>query len=197
MALFEKNSLRKLLKKLKAGDQSAFMPFYQKVAPNLMRFLLWKTGGDKPLSEDVLQEAFVRFLIHLDQVESEEDIAIYSYLLRIVKNCLVDKTARASMVFRNQVGMEEISPFEMATESNAQEKAVELRELQIAMSALSEKESEILWLKDGMGLSHKELAKEFGMTEEASRQAYSRAKKSLLSQVKSLMGPGEMAYANS
>jgi RNA polymerase sigma factor (sigma-70 family) len=62
-----------------------------------------------------------------------------------------------------------------------QETAVEMRELSIAMQSLSERESEIVWLRDGMGLSHREVADRVGISEQASRQAYVRAKRALVS----------------
>jgi RNA polymerase sigma factor (sigma-70 family) len=61
-----------------------------------------------------------------------------------------------------------------------QENAVELRELSVAMQSLSDRESEIVWLRDAMGFSHKEVAEKVGITEQAARQAYVRAKRSLL-----------------
>ena len=73
------NTLKTWLDRLRKGDQTAFLPLYQKTAPGLMRFLLWKTNGDKALSEDILQESFVRFLVNLDRVESDKEVAIQSY----------------------------------------------------------------------------------------------------------------------
>lgn len=173
----------KLVDRLRQGDQSAFLPFYQKVAPGLMRFLLWKTGGDRPLSEDVLQESFVRFLLNLDKLESTELIAVQSYLLQIVRNCLIDKTARAPMATRNYVPLEDALHLEDATTRSREERAVQVRELSVAMKSLSEKDSEIIWLRDALGLSHREVADHVGITEQASRQAYVRAKRSLFAKL--------------
>lgn len=174
---------KKWIGRLKEGDQSAFLPLYEQTAPGLMRFLLWKTNGDKALSEDVLQESYVRFLIHLDNIEAKEDIALRSYLLRIAKNCLIDKVARAPHASRKHVPIEDYQESLSASTGLEQERAVELRELSVAMQSLSEKESEIIWLRDAMGFSHKEVADEIGITEEASRQAYVRAKRNLLSEM--------------
>ncbi|MBI4406108.1 MAG: sigma-70 family RNA polymerase sigma factor [Deltaproteobacteria bacterium] len=173
--------LAKWIRRLKKGDQSAFLPLYEKTAPGLLRFLLWKTNGDRPLSEDILQEAFVRFLVNIDNLESQEDIGIQAYLLRIVKHCLIDKVARVPQTIKNQVQIESIDSLPEPNGVCRQEKAVELRELAIAMQSLNEKDSEIIWLRDAMGLSHREVANQVGITEQASRQAYVRAKRTLLS----------------
>lgn len=164
------------------GDQSAFVPFYEKTAPGLLRFLLWKTKGDRPLSEDILQESYVRFLTNIEKLEAVEDVAIYSYMLRIVKHCLIDKTVRAPHRKREHVSIDAMVLSD-SSQMRRQERAVEMRELSAAMESLNEKESEIIWLRDGLGLSHREVADQVGITEQASRQAYLRAKRSLMAEL--------------
>lgn len=170
--------LRKWLKRLIKGDQSAFLPLYEKTAPGLMRFLLWKTGGDRATAEDILQESFVRFLLHLDTLESLDDLSVQSYLLRTVKNCLIDKVARSREA--RTVATPDLSYIQDPISISKQESAIELRELKIALDSLNERESEIIWLRDAMGFSHQEVAEQVGITAQASRQAYIRAKKALL-----------------
>ncbi|NDG26326.1 MAG: sigma-70 family RNA polymerase sigma factor, partial [Proteobacteria bacterium] len=140
----------------------------------------WKTNGDRPLSEDILQESYVRFLLHLDKLESIEDLAVQSYLLQTVRNCLIDKVGRPAHKTRPHVELTEVQGIADAKETSRLEAAVELRELQLAMRSLNEKDSEIIWLRDGLGLSHREVAEEIGITEDATRQAYGRAKKNLM-----------------
>jgi len=183
------NGLKTWVQRLRDGDQSAFLPFYEKVAPGLLRFLLWKTNGDRALSEDVLQESFVRFLINLDRVESDQEIAVQAYLLQIVKNCLIDKAARTPQATRQHVSLDTIMDLADPEASSRQERAVEIRELSVAMKSLNEKDSEIIWLRDALGLSHKEVADQIGITEQASRQAYVRAKRTLLSELKTKLAP--------
>lgn len=144
-----------------------------------MRYLLWKTKGDRPLAEDILQETYVRFLLNVDRLESHKDIAVQSYLLQIVRNCLIDKVARTPEAKRPHVPLEALGDIRESGELR-QEAAVQMRELSVAMQSLSERESEIVWLRDGMGLSHREVADKVGISEQASRQAYVRAKKSLI-----------------
>ena len=183
------DNLIKWVQRLQKGDQSAFLPLYEKVAPGLMRFLLWKTGGDRPLCEDILQESFVRFLVSLDRLESDQDLAIQSYLLQIVKNCLIDKAARTPQATRQHIPLEAMGDLPEAGEGTRQERAVQMRELSVAMQSLNEKDSEIIWLRDGLGLSHKEVADQVGITEQASRQAYVRAKRSLMSELATRLWP--------
>ncbi len=183
------NGLKTWIQRLREGDQSAFLPFYEKVAPGLLRFLLWKTNGDRALSEDVLQESFVRFLVNLDRVESDQEIAVQAYLLQIVKNCLIDKAARTPQATRPHVSLDTLIDLADPEASLRQERAVEIRELAVAMKSLNEKDSEIIWLRDALGLSHKEVASQIGITEQASRQAYVRAKRTLLSELKAKLEP--------
>jgi RNA polymerase sigma-70 factor, ECF subfamily len=184
-------NLKRWLQRLKGGDQSAFLPLYQKTSPGLMRYLLWKTNGDRPLAEDILQETYVRFLLNVDRLESTKDIAIQSYLLQIVRNCLIDKVARTPESKRTHIPLELMPDMPEAVERR-QETAVELRELAVAMESLTDRESEILWLKDGMGMSHREVADRVGITEQASRQAYVRAKRALIELVGTGFGKGEL-----
>jgi len=190
------NTIKKWLQRLRKGDQSAFLPLYEKTAPGLLRFLLWKTNGDRPLSEDIMQEAYVRFLVNVDRLESDQELAVQSYLLQIVKNCLIDKVARTPQAMRPHVPIEEAYDLADPMQTSRQERAVQMRELSIAMAHLSPKDSEIIWLRDGLGMSHKEVATEVGITEQASRQAYVRAKRTLLSELSStLLGEEGGGYA--
>jgi RNA polymerase sigma-70 factor (ECF subfamily) len=183
------NNIAKWIKRLRKGDQSAFLPLYEKTAPGLLRFLLWKTSGDRPLSEDILQEAYVRFLLNLDRLKSENEIAIQSYLLQIAKNCLIDKVGRSPERIRPHVSLESNPELMDAQETSRQERAVQLRELSIAMGTLNEKDSEIIWLRDALGYSHREVANQVGISEQASRQAYVRAKRTLISELTSGLLP--------
>jgi RNA polymerase sigma-70 factor, ECF subfamily len=176
-------SLGKWIRRLRKGDQSAFLPLYEKTAPGLLRFLMWKTNGDRALSEDILQESYVRFLVNLDRLQSEQEIAVQAYLLRIVKHCLIDKAARTPQATRQHVSLDAIMDLADHHETSPQETAVEMRELAVAMKSLNEKDSEIIWLRDGLGLSHREVADQIGITEQASRQAYVRAKRTLISEL--------------
>lgn len=177
--------MKKWVERLRKGDQSAFLPLYEKVSPGLLRYLLWKTNGDRPLSEDVLQEAFVRFLVNLDRIESDQEFAVQAYLLQIVKRCLIDKAARTPQATRPHIPVDDMFDLADPIQSSRQERAVELRELSIAMKSLNEKDSEIIWLRDALGMSHKEVADQIGISEQASRQAYVRAKRTLLSGLRS------------
>lgn len=190
-----KKQLSQWVGRLKEGDQSAFLPLYEKTAPGLMRFLLWKTNGDRPVAEDILQESFVRFLLALDRLQSTEDLAVQSYLLQIVKNCLIDKVARTPQATRQHVSIDTVLDLEDGFSTNQQERAVEMRELSVAMQSLNEKDSEIIWLRDAMGFSHKEVADRVGITEQASRQAYVRAKKTLIAELADAVFDGGGAYA--
>lgn len=174
-------TLSQYIQRLRQGDQSAFLPLYEKTSPGLMRFLLWKTRGDRALSEDILQESFVRFLINLDKLESVEEISIQRYLLQMVKNCHIDKVVRAPKADRNSVSLEELQNVSENYENSRAENAIEMRELKLAMESLNEKDSEIIWLRDALGLSHREVAERLGLTEQATRQAYVRAKRALIS----------------
>jgi RNA polymerase sigma-70 factor, ECF subfamily len=183
------NQLKQWLDRMRAGDQSAFLPLYEKTAPSVLRFLLWKTNGDKPLAEDIMQDAYVKFLLSIDKLESDQDLAVQAYLLRIAKNCLIDKAARGPRATKQHLPLDEIMELPDTMASAQQERAVEMRELSVAMQALSEKDSEIIWLRDGLGLSHREVAEEIGITEQASRQAYVRAKRSLLAEFAEKLNP--------
>lgn len=171
--------LKKLARHLKEGKSEYFLDLYNLTAPSLMKFLNWKNQGDQGKSEDILQEAYIRFLLQLDHLEIDSNFSVFGYLLKIVKNLWIDSLAK----HKNTVDIDSL-PLYDAKQTMAQEKAIEIRELHTALDLLSERESEIIWLRDLMGYSHKEVAKEVGISEEATRQAYVRAKKNLLSLLK-------------
>ncbi len=127
--------------------------------------------------------------MNLDRLESDHELAIQSYLLQIVKNCLVGKAARTPQAMRQHCGLEAIAELADPTATAQQERAVQIRELAIAMDSLNEKDSEIIWLRDGLGMSHREVADQVGISEQASRQAYVRAKRTLLQGLASDLWP--------
>lgn len=177
------------IRKLKKGDQSVFILLYEKTAPGLLKFLLWKTRGDRALSEDILQEAYVRFLLHVDNITAEEEKGVRAYLLQIVKHCFIDKVGRSPHSNKEFVPIDSVANLSFENGDTNQERSIEIRELAIAMENLNERESEIIWLRDALGFSHREVAVQIGMTEQASRQAYMRAKKNLITNLSKRLLP--------
>jgi len=187
--------IAKWVRRLKKGDQSAFLPLYEQTSPGLFRFLMWKTRGDKPLSEDILQDTYVKFLGHIDQLEAEDEVVVQSYLMRVARNCLIDRVARGAGSKATNIPLEDAYFLPQLSQGSNQETAVEIRELALAMGHLNEKDSEIIWLRDGLGLSHREVADQVGISEQASRQAYVRAKRSLVEMLQEKLMPLGDAHA--
>lgn len=127
-------------------DEVAFRAFYEQTARPLFGYLL-RVSGQRELSEDVLQEAYCRFLSHdlpvMDTAQSK------SYLFRTASNLLRDRWRKC---------MEEPLPddvSEMVSMAPHPERKVQVR---LAFQQLKPRERQLLWLAYVEGSNHNEIA---------------------------------------
>lgn len=129
--------------------------WYEQYKVGLFRFAL-SMLKDPASAEDVLQEVFLRLLSGRYSPAPEK---IQAYLYRAVRNLCHDELRRRKQLQaeeREQTGSDVYAYIEL-------------------ISPLPQKEREIVTLKIVGGLTHREIGKVMGITEQAAKKRYQRA----------------------
>ena len=129
-------------------------------------------------AEDALSEAFLRLAKCFQKVHNLSSHKLCSYFVIIVKNAALDML-RASSKEQTVEFDDELDYSDVSDEENA-----DIERLEECISRLSETDREVLYLRFELELSHLDIARTLGISEEASRQrvryARSKLKKELL-----------------
>jgi RNA polymerase sigma-70 factor (ECF subfamily) len=136
-------------------DEEAFRGFYDRTARTLRAYLA-RVTGDAALADDLLQEAYFRFLRARGNYEGEAHRR--NALFRIATNLVYDSRRRARVAPPLVVTEQEIA--DRRGEAVSTERASDLRR---AMSHLKPRERALLWLAYAQGSSHKEIAQSLGL----------------------------------
>lgn len=153
-------------------DEETFRPLYARLGASLRSYLLRLTG-DAALSDDLLQDTFVRLLE--GRVPPMDPSGQKRYLFRIATNLLIDHHRRWW-----RWGNE---PPELATADPGSE--VELRtDVQRVLVTLKPRERQLLWLAYVEGFSHVEIAEIAGLRPASVRPLLSRARHRMASKLR-------------
>lgn len=151
-------------------SETEFEQFYNRYSGPLFGYVHRMTG-DRPLSEDLAQKAFVRLLGAT--LKTKDDAALKSYLYRIATNLVYDHWRRGP----SESPIEKIGAI-----PEAQQGATELRtDMQKLLEELEPKERALLWLAHVEGAPHREIAEILGLKERSIRVILFRARKKFAS----------------
>lgn len=132
---------------VKIMDDAAFEAFYRKHARRTWG-RLYRITGDGAAADDLLQRAFLKFLVEADAARSEGELV--SFLGRIATNLALDDKRRDKR--RPEDELPEMIAVEAAGGS-------ELRQdVGKALDALEPRERAMLWMAHVDGFSHAEIA---------------------------------------
>jgi RNA polymerase sigma-70 factor (ECF subfamily) len=134
-------------------DEETFRAFYERTSRPVWAYLSRLTG-DTQLADDLLQEAYYRFL-RIDRVFSS-DAHRRNYLFRIATNLVRDGQRRHRVQFVPV-------PDDQAAEGDVAERGALRTDLKRAMGRLTPRERELLWLAYAQGSSHDEIAETLGL----------------------------------
>jgi RNA polymerase sigma-70 factor, ECF subfamily len=153
-------------------DEEAFRAFYDRTARPLWAYLSRLTG-DRGLADDLLQEAYYRFLRAGRAYESEAHRR--NSLFRIATNLATDnrrKPAAAALPDADRTRA-------LQVDGDASERAACRTDLHRALSLLKPRERSLLWLAYAQGATHREIADVLGLKTASIRQLLFRARKKL------------------
>jgi RNA polymerase sigma-70 factor (ECF subfamily) len=148
-------------------EQNAFREFYLKVAPALRGYLCHSCGCVE-LAEDLMQEAFMRFLRTAPGNMDEK--AMKSYVYRTAESLLVDHW-RHSKLSRGL-----LATWLRPSSSSRQPHHEHVTE---AFGNLKPQQQSLLWLAYVEGYDHREIAEATGVRERSVKVLLFRARKAL------------------
>ena len=140
-------------------DEDAFRLFYDRTARPVWAYLS-RMSGDARLADDLLQEAYYRFL--RAKVRHESDAHRKNYLFRIATN-LVRDLRRRPRLDETPAGGADDSDHADPQSADVANGAVRRLDLGRSMARLKPRERDLLWLAYAQGSSHKEIAETLGL----------------------------------
>ena len=173
-----------LVERVRGGDTAAFDAIHAAFNRRLYGFLARLTRR-RDLAEDLLEETWLRFVTHADQLRP--DTRLGPWLFTVARNVHITwcrsraMEARASLALGLwPTGFASESPFEQAAGSEFE------RRLERALAALPIEAREVLLMVGVDGLTPSEAAAVCGVTPEAMRQRLKRARAQLARQLDEL-----------
>jgi RNA polymerase sigma-70 factor (ECF subfamily) len=157
-------------------DEDSFRVFYERTARPVWAYLSRMTG-DPRLADDLLQEAYYRFL--RASVAHENDAHRRNYLFRIATNLVRDLRRRPRIDnVPMAVGAHAIDHPDPRSEDVATGAARRV-DLSRAMARLKPRERDLLWLAYAQGSSHEEIAEMLGLKTASIKLLLFRARRRL------------------
>lgn len=95
----EDHQLTEWVLNTKAGDRSAFKHLFDHFQEAIFNFLVYKTG-DADLSEDILQDTFLK--LWRNREELDEGLSIKSYLFTMANNAALNHFRHQKVVYAHQ-----------------------------------------------------------------------------------------------
>ena len=161
-------------------DDEAFRAFYDRTARPLWAYLSRLTG-DRQAADDLLQEAYYRFL-RADMTYEDEHHRRNS-LFKIATNLARDRHRRRAGV--HDVSLEEGHLRADADTAGEVERRTDLHR---AMRRLKPRERELLWLAYAQGSSHREIAASVGVKTASVKLLLFRARRKLANLLREARG---------
>ena len=154
-------------------SEDAFRSFYELTSRPVWLYLA-RITGDRRLADDLLQEAYYRFLRTTTRFESDDHRR--NYLFRIATNLAHDNRRRSRFP---AVPVDEAESAVVAESESADQVARRL-DVTRAMSQLKPRERSLLWLAYAQGASHEEIAATMGLKRSSMKTLLFRARRHLM-----------------
>lgn len=153
-------------------DKRKFVILYEKY-----RYLMQKVAmdvlHDRFLAEDAVHNAFIRLVMHLDDIGETESLRTKRYLVTVVKNAAIDLYRKKNVRIQKEIYMDELKEENVPT--TYMETDVENNVLDI-LKNLPVKYRDIFLLKYSAHMENSEIARLCGIQEGTVRQRISRGK---------------------
>ena len=156
-----------------AMDEDTFRAFYDRTSRALWAYLSRMTG-EPQRADDLLQEAYYRFL--RARVDYESEAHRRNYLYRIATNLVRDQRRR---YYTSIQTVDDVDLATLASDEDEAESAARSADLQKAMAQLKPRERELLWLAYAQGSSHREIGEVLGLKTGSIKLLLFRARRKL------------------
>jgi RNA polymerase sigma-70 factor (ECF subfamily) len=157
-----------------AMGEDEFRLFYDRHARPLWAYLA-RIAGSREAADDLLQEAFYRFL-RADTAKLESDAHRKHYLYRIATNLVRD--GHRQKLTRPATVEHDVETLPSAHQPDGA-RVEQRRDLERAMAQLPARDRAMLWLAYAQGQSHREIAAVVGLKAESVKPLLFRARRKL------------------
>jgi len=172
---------KELIEKCKAGDKAAFKKLYETYSQHGMSICV-RYIGDEMIAEDVLHEGFINVFLSIRSFQYKGDGSLKAWLNRVFFNVSLD-FIKKNKIWNQTVSIEDYDfPEELPDISLL--KTIPKEILMSYISHLPAGYRIVFNMNMFENISHKEIGKQLGITEEASRTRLKRAKALLIKQLK-------------
>lgn len=96
----------KLILECQKGEKKAFNELIENYYPYVSKFLRKLTGNEE-ISQDLVQETFLKLIVNIDKFDVKGKATFSTYLMKIAKNCYLDylKNKKVSILAVQEVCM--------------------------------------------------------------------------------------------
>ncbi len=154
-----------------AMNEETFQVFYEQTAQGIWRYI-FVTCRNEAITDDVVQDSYIRFLRYVDCSRSFPEQRAYLY--RIAGTMLISHL-RGNQPDRAGAKEEDEWPGAITADRNL------ALDVQTALADVEPRQRRLLWLAHVDGFSHKEIANILGVAEQSVRVMLHRARKKLKS----------------
>jgi RNA polymerase sigma-70 factor (ECF subfamily) len=154
-------------------DEDTFRAFYERTARGVWAYLA-RVTGDRQLADDLLQEAFYRFLRAnaTHDTETHRRNSLYRIATNLARDARRKSLTRSSTVLAGD-------SIESAPADHRSGTAERIADCNRAMSQLQPRERAMLWLAYAEGASHREIAAVLGLSPGSLKPLLFRARRRL------------------
>jgi RNA polymerase sigma-70 factor (ECF subfamily) len=164
-----------LVERAQAGDREALGAIYDRLAPRVYRFALFRVGS-RADAEDLMQRTFLKMIESLPRYQ-RRGIPFEAWFFRLARNGVIDhlRTRRAHQPLDALADIDSAEP----GLHEAAELAVEFRRIEDAMQELTPIQQEVIGYRFMTGLSPREIGLVIGKREGSVRALQFRALQAL------------------
>lgn len=163
-----------IIKRAKANSQ-IFEELYRKYADKVYNYFWYRTGHQKDVAEDLMQETFYRAFKHLSRFQIR-GYSYLTYLLTIAHNILANYYRSQKMIPMSELGDDFDVPAEI---TDSLERKIEAEALWRAIQDLSPTERDAILMRYQKEMPIKDISRVMARTENAVKLILSRARKKL------------------
>ena len=168
------NSDVDIIKRAKANSQ-IFEELYRRYADKVYNYFWYRTGHQKDVAEDLMQETFYRAFKHLSRFQIR-GYSYLTYLLTIAHNILANYYRSQKMIPMSELGDDFDVPAEI---TDSLERKIEAEALWRAIQDLSPTERDAILMRYQKEMPIKDISRVMARTENAVKLILSRARKKL------------------
>ena len=165
-----------LVKEVQQGKYASFEVLYHKYFQRIYAFIIVKSGGNVPLSQDVTSETFLKAFEHIENFVCEKTGGFSAWLYRIAYTSFIDMIKEKNTEIPLREGEEGVQQIDFV---DLYQKKNQTQEIIAYLEQLGTEKKDIFLLRVWENMTYEEIAEIVGKSVESCRQDFSRTLKKL------------------